>query len=243
VGCTQGHHLSVNCNPVQIGRIIPTLIEPLLCLLDGKRFLAAPAVCEEAGRFNFNTPVPDSACEQLPSLYAALAAAPGALAGGGGGSSQEAVVCCQRYDVECFKEENSRGVLFIRSLSGKSYYLDLYPGMTIGAVLRWLEDKEGLPASQGMLVRSGSGPIHPMCTLRSQNIQREDTPLYWFFKPSQGMYSVEECGEPVPCALCQSPQHLQAARELQAGPGERLLAGMAAAAEVMRAGWAARGSV
>ena len=274
MGCTQGHDLSLypfNLSPALVSKpLFPTILQPLLQLMDGRRCQAACAVSEDwefrdpdsDWRGLFNQAVPARLCQTLPTLYAALAvAAAEPLEGSGGSSSSSsnssnALACCRRYDVERFRAEAGgeggvTGQLSCRSSrfrdTEREVSVDFLPGMSVGGVLRCTQHA-GMPAALGVLMQAGRPrpPPHHLCTLAS--LQLDPFSEMRIAGPPPGDLPPEQLRElldmgPVPCALCQSPEHLAAAQALQAGPGEVLLQGMAAAAEVMRAGWAARGGV
>ncbi len=237
-------------------RLLPSLIAPLLQLLDGARCPAAPAILPDDLHLARKSTVPPELCTALPTLYAALAAVPPAAAGGGQG---EALRCCERYDYESMleREQIGEGMFYIHPLqpiskplrcSGRSsdLTLRLHPQMTAGALAAWLvlERGENVPVRRSAFFLMGrNGPMHPGMRLGSLLVPEDK--LMWVCL-SLTVRPGESAGgegfdpqEQLSCALCQSPEHMQAARDLEAGPRERFLAEMEAAAAVMRAAAAA----
>ncbi len=210
------------------------IVEPLLQLMDGKRFLAAPATIDRAlpwrgGGFE---ELEERECETLPTLYAALAV--GAAHGG------EYVECCKRWDFERnwigISGEREK-ILFGRDLVGRGYQMSVCDSMPLGAVLRHVEQKMGMYA---VMLFSGK-PLNPSCTLEAYGIHNEAT-FNFLPRPMRdrgGEFNLDN----IACAVCQSPEHMQAARALEAGSKEHFMEELAAAATIMRAAWAAREGV
>ena len=255
----QGHERALNplisesFTSAERRRLLPALITPLLQLLDGARCAAAPAILPGDLVLSRRAAVPPELCAALPTLYAALAAPPPAAAAAGGGQGEEQLRCCERYDFESMREQEE-GEVYLRPMTSaygaRAAALALHPQMTAGALAARLLERDGVPLRCSAFFRKQSGgggsvpmPLHPGVRLGSC-VRPEDT-LLWLtastFLPagrpgdSPGRDGFDPA-EQLSCALCQSPQHAQAARDLEAGPRERFLAEMEAAAAVMRAG-------
>ena len=70
--------------------------------------------------------------------------------------------------------EGVRMKIYIKSLTGKNFWLDVRPSSTIGEVKCLIWDKEGIPACQQRLVFN-SEQLEDDRTLSEYQIQREST--------------------------------------------------------------------